>query len=245
MSTEMIWVTVVVAGFSFVQSIFGMGLLIFGTPLLLLLGFEFLETISFLLPASLAISILQLFRHVGPRPKIPRDYFTICLPAIVFSLFIFIQSDLLSDAKLAVGLMLVSAALIRLIPVLNDWMVEIVQRQIRSYHLAMGILHGATNLGGAMLSILAGATQDDKAQVRFTVSFYYLGFATIQCSALVIFGNGGALMDGILFAPIAIGVFFIAGNPAFSRFKNSRYQKALTYFIFSFGLALLINFSIQ
>lgn len=109
----------------------------------------------------------------------------------------------------------------------------------------MGMLHGATNLGGTMLSILAVATQDDKAKIRFTISFYYLGFAIIQCLTLIISGNGGALINGVLFAPIAIGVFFIAGNPAFFRFKNSRYQKALTYFILSFGLALFIDFTIQ
>ena len=245
MPTELIWIGAVIAGFSFIQSIFGMGLLIFGTPLLLLLGFGFLETISCLLPASLAISVLQLQRHKEPKPKIPRDYFTICLPAIVFSLSIFIQSDLISDAKLAVGLMLLVAASMRLIPALNKWMIAAVQRQIRLYHLVMGILHGATNLGGAMLAILAGATQDEKAQIRFTVSFYYLGFAIIQCSTLIISGNGVGLLNGVLFAPIAVVVFFIAGNPIFSQLKNSRYQKVLTYFIFSFGLALFVNFSIQ
>ena len=137
-----------------------------------------------------------------------------------FSLSIFIQSDLISDAKLAVGLMLLVAASMRLIPALNKWMIAAVQRQIRLYHLVMGILHGATNLGGAMLAILAGATQDEKAQIRFTVSFYYLGFAIIQCSTLIISGNGVGLLNGVLFAPIAVVVFFIAGNPIFSQLRK-------------------------
>ena len=46
--------------FAILQSIFGIGILFFGTPTLLLLGFPFAETLSVLLPASLAVSAFQV-----------------------------------------------------------------------------------------------------------------------------------------------------------------------------------------
>ena len=58
----------VVAVFSVVHSLFGVGLLVFGTPTLLALGFPFEVAVANLLPPSFAISALQSFqgrRHVG------------------------------------------------------------------------------------------------------------------------------------------------------------------------------------
>ena len=45
----------------FFQSIFGIGLLLFGTPTFLLLGYNFLEVLSLLLPMSVTISFIQFF----------------------------------------------------------------------------------------------------------------------------------------------------------------------------------------
>src|SRR5260221_11193198 len=43
-----------------VQSVFGVGLLVFGTPTLLLLGLPFPEVLAYLLPCSVVISTLQV-----------------------------------------------------------------------------------------------------------------------------------------------------------------------------------------
>ena len=45
-----------------VQSIFGVGLLLFGTPTFLLIGYDFANTINILMPVSISISMLQFFR---------------------------------------------------------------------------------------------------------------------------------------------------------------------------------------
>ncbi len=52
-------VILVVAFFSIVQSLFGVGLLVFGTPTFLLLGASYVESVGYLLPSSLLLSALQ------------------------------------------------------------------------------------------------------------------------------------------------------------------------------------------
>ena len=42
-----------------VQSIFGVGLLLFGTPSFLLLGYDFANTINILMPVSVLVSLMQ------------------------------------------------------------------------------------------------------------------------------------------------------------------------------------------
>ena len=48
---------------SVIQSVFGVGVLLFGTPVLLLLGYDFINALSVLLPISIAINCLQIIKH--------------------------------------------------------------------------------------------------------------------------------------------------------------------------------------
>ena len=49
------------------QSLFGVGLLLFGTPIFLLLGNNFESTLILILPVSITISLLQLVYHKNSR----------------------------------------------------------------------------------------------------------------------------------------------------------------------------------
>jgi uncharacterized membrane protein YfcA len=49
-------ILLIVVSTSVIQSVFGVGVLLFGTPLLLLLGYEFVDALGVLLPVSIAIS---------------------------------------------------------------------------------------------------------------------------------------------------------------------------------------------
>ena len=49
---------------SIVQSIFGVGVLLFGTPLLMLYNYDFTIALLILLPISIVISFLQIFKNI-------------------------------------------------------------------------------------------------------------------------------------------------------------------------------------
>ena len=49
--------------FTIFQSIFGVGLLVFGTPTLLLFGYSFPEVLSYLLPSSITVSFFQIYNR--------------------------------------------------------------------------------------------------------------------------------------------------------------------------------------
>lgn len=53
-------ILIIIAATSFIQSIFGVGVLLFGTPLLLLVGYGFIEAIIILLPISVTINLFQI-----------------------------------------------------------------------------------------------------------------------------------------------------------------------------------------
>ena len=45
---------------SFVQSVLGIGLLVLGTPTLILMNYSFFETMAIILPSSIAISLISI-----------------------------------------------------------------------------------------------------------------------------------------------------------------------------------------
>ena len=56
MDAEIILVIIFV---SFIQSIFGVGILLFGTPLLIILNHSFIETLTILLPISVLVNFFS------------------------------------------------------------------------------------------------------------------------------------------------------------------------------------------
>ncbi len=55
-----LYVALIVFVTSVMQSLFGVGVLLFGTPLLLLAGYPFLQSLLILLPISISINVLQI-----------------------------------------------------------------------------------------------------------------------------------------------------------------------------------------
>ena len=95
-----------------VQSILGAGILIFGVPLLIIYGFQYLEIVGLLLPSSITISALQLFKY----RNIKTDEFK-RLPAailgIMIGLTILTKLDVASIVPPIIGSLILLAAFFR------------------------------------------------------------------------------------------------------------------------------------
>ena len=80
----------------FLQSVVGVGILIIGTPFLLVLNFNIIDILSILLPISILTSLLNLiyfkFNKKKLKMKINSDtkrlFFFVCLPSIFVGLYL-------------------------------------------------------------------------------------------------------------------------------------------------------------
>ena len=128
---------------SFVQSIFGVGVLLFGTPLLLLSGHDFIDAIKILLPISLSINLIQI---VKDYKNIDLDFYkkilVYTIPFVV--LFLFFVTSFRINITIFIGIFLLlvaakdySAGANKIIKYLIDYE--------KTYFVAMGIIHGITN----------------------------------------------------------------------------------------------------
>lgn len=243
MTTEYLSVLAVVAILSVIQSIFGMGVLVFGTPTLLLMGYDFITALGLLLPASFAISLLQVLSAGSNRVPVSRFLYLLCLPGIGAGLWLADATLLAPWTNILVGGTLLLSALVRFWPPSRKLFTVILENHLPSYHLIMGIIHGLTNLGGALLAILASGINTEKEAIRYTVAHYYLAFSAIQMLLLAtIMGHHDKLVDNLSAALIAALIYLFVGNRIFIRTSNYSYNFALTMFIAAYGIAVLLRF---
>jgi uncharacterized membrane protein YfcA len=73
---------------SIIQSVFGAGVLLFGTPLLLLFGHDFVDVLVVLLPILISINLLQIAKHHAHIDfAFYRNIVILSLPLIALFLF--------------------------------------------------------------------------------------------------------------------------------------------------------------
>jgi uncharacterized protein len=242
MTIELLLLLTVIAVLSVVQSFFGMGVLVFGTPTLMLMGYDFITTLSYLLPASFAISLLQVLTAGSNRVPVSRYLYLLCLPGIGVGLLMAETSALASWTNVLIGGTLIISALVRFWPPLRMAFSVMLQKSSPIYHLIMGLAHGLTNLGGALLAILASGTNSEKEAIRYTVAHYYLAFSIVQMLVLAtIMGHLNILFAHLPTAAISATVHLFIGNRIFLRTSNPVYNMVLTIFIAIYGIVVLLE----
>lgn len=224
---------------SLVQSLFGVGLLMIGTPLLLLLDVPFRTALWLLLPASATISLLQLV--VGPPIDrvLIRRVGTWALPSLVVGVFVGLNGMPALKLDLVIAVMLVASAAIRL----NERLaarLRALSASSDSVMLAMiGFVHGLSNMGGAMLTAYAASRHADRHAMRETIAAAYFLFATMQLAVLGIFG--GSMFGGvaILMVCTAAMTYLTFGKIAFRSISTTFFNQILTVLML-FMAAMLV-----
>ncbi|MGB5848045.1 MAG: hypothetical protein WBH40_06135, partial [Ignavibacteriaceae bacterium] len=102
---EVVILIFVISSYSIIQTLFGVGLLVFGTPTLLLMGYPFTTALFLLLPSSILLSALQIY--VGKNQiEIKKEFIFYSIPPMLLGLF-FVASGIFNlNLKLIIGLVL-------------------------------------------------------------------------------------------------------------------------------------------
>ena len=149
------------------QSIFGIGLLLFGTPTFILLGYSFAETLSLLLPISILISLIQIFFSKKKNMNFIKNFNLYCIPSLVISIYFILNFSDEINFDLFISLMIIFIFFISLFKnffIFKGYFAKL-------FLVLIGIVHGLSNLGGTLLSLMAiSLSKDDKNASRFLIS---------------------------------------------------------------------------
>lgn len=222
---------------SLIQSIFGVGVLLFGTPILLILGYDFASVLSLLLPISMCINVLQVIQD---KQHINLSYYKTLLiysiPPIILSLWITVELNL--KTSLLIGLFLIIISLKSFSLKVSDFISKLFSYQ-KSFLFFQGVVHGLTNLGGSLLTSNVFGLKLNKNQTRATISVSYLTFAVFQLLTMITMDK----VQVIRIELIVIGVFtyLVINQFVYKKIPSKIYDKMFAVFLFVSGLILIFK----
>ena len=224
-----------------VQSIFGTGVLLFGTPLLLILGYNFQYALIILLPTSILISFFQLKNNLNKIDiQFYKKLFLFSIPPTI--LFFYLTNLNSIRINIFVGIFLVVIAIKENILSINK-MIKFLIKYESLYLMIMGMIHGITNLGGALLSAIGFSKNLSKDSKRTTIAICYLTFALFQIITLIIAFNDNSFLNKFNFVYWILGpvTFFTVEKYLYFRIDGRKYIKYSNFFLFVLGLMLIIK----
>jgi uncharacterized membrane protein YfcA len=197
------------------QSIIGVGVLVLGTPFLLILKFSIVEIFFILLPISIITSLINLIiinylnKSLNKSSyKEFKKFFIICIPSIFVGLILlkFFESSI--NFKQLVSFVIFFSVVLVALKDKIKFKVNFFRISILS---SVGIVHGLTNSGGTLMS-LALSANNEKNYARLNTTFFYLMLATFQYLLTIIIFFDKFIFPNDIKIIIAIIIGALLGN---------------------------------
>ena len=224
-----------------IQSVYGVGILIFGVPILILYGFEYLDIVGLLLPSSLTISTLQIFRNRTVRSSelkhLPFAIFGVAIGLVVAAYF-----DTTEFMPAIVGTLMLSATFFRISALTKKYMEYFFKKHQSTFHILNAILHGFTNLGGVLLTVYSSSVHNGKIQIVYCTALFYMVYAASQMIIIFLIGHGEIFEAGLVYVPITALLYTTLGQKTFRLISQKKFEILTTYFFFFCGCILLYGY---
>ena len=223
---------------SIFQSLFGVGLLVIGTPVFLQLGYDFLTVLNILLPFSIIISFLQYKTDKSIHSQFKTNFTFITIPFLFISLFILHKYIASLNVLKLIASFMIFFSIINIIFIKNNIKIRIKNMRLKFSLLFLGILHGFTNLGGSLLTLISSNISKNKLEVRGNIAYGYLFFGIMQIIYMLIFFeeiNFSYLM--YIFIPI---LAFYSSQSLYNKINSSNFSLILNCFVLVYGIYIIL-----
>ncbi len=222
---------------SIFQSVFGIGLLLIGTPTFLLIGYNFFDVLNLLLPFSIIISLLQVIYSKEINSKFNEKILLYCIPALILALSILVKYENDIDFIFLISFTIIFFSIINLSKFKNTIFDN--NKRINLGLIILGLIHGFTNLGGSLFTLICANINKQKKIIRQNVASGYLIFGTVQLLFINIFYKT-LTVSNLYYLYIPIISFFIA-QYFYNKINNELFSKILNITILLYGTYMLLN----
>ena len=175
------------------QSSIVVGILVLGTPFLLILNYNIVEVFFILLPISILTSLINIIiikiQKKSEKNTISKDltkFFLICVPSIIVGLIILKLFQSYINFNILVSTVIILSIFLVTLETKIKFKMNFFRKSIL---VIVGIIHGLTNSGGTLMS-LALSTNNEKNYARYYITFFYFVLASFQyLITFIIFKN--------------------------------------------------------
>ncbi len=225
-----------------IQSVFGVGLLLFGTPSFLLFGYDFANTINILMPVSITISALQFFRSKINDVNFLKEYNLFCLPFLVLFLIIALKYKDFFDFKFLVAILLIVSSILILNKKRFSNFKAIFFKLKKFVLIGIGCVHGLTNMGGSFLAIYSTlVSKNVKELARFYICYGYLIMGILQYIIVLSLNFKNMEFTKLYYVLLSVIIYFPA-QKLFENINDKKFSKFLNLIALSYGLLILITY---
>ena len=224
------------------QTIAGVGILVLGTPILILYGFDIVEVMIFLLPLSIlnsSINFVYLYKFrkgIKIDVNLGKYFFFICLPSVFVGLFFLKKFMNYINFNLLICLVI---WLVLILSYLNKER-NFSENLKKIIIFVTGLLHGVTNSGGSLLSLLIVKSNDKNVDYkRFQIIFFYLILAAFQLFSIIFIFKRDyfQVLNYNYILPALVGI--IIGNYLAKSINNNQLKNFVKLLAFISSLFLL------
>ena len=225
-----------------IQSIFGVGLLLFGTPTLLVLGYDFANTINILMPVSISISALQFFKSKVSDKKFISEYNFFCLPFLIIFLIIALKLKYFFDFKLLVALLLIFSSILILNKKRFSSLKDIFLKFKKIVLIGIGCVHGLTNMGGSFLAIYSTLVGKNLKEItRYYICYGYLIMGIVQYF-IVLFLSFNLLEFSKLYYVLVSILIYFPSQKIFNNIDDKKFSKYINLIALFYGFLILVYY---
>jgi len=176
------------------QSAIGVGILVLGTPFLLIMDYKIIEIFFTLLPISIITSLLNLLIMKSYNNKIKKSsyrelakFFKICIPSIIVGLLILKFFQEYINFKLLVSLVIILSVALVVFKKQISFKINFFRISVLSI---VGIVHGLTNSGGTLMSLaISSNNKKDHARYNITLFYFILALSQYLITLLIFYKN--------------------------------------------------------
>jgi len=231
---------VVIAGCGLVQSLFGTGLLLFGTPALLMLDYSFPLALKILLPCSMAVNACQVWEDRRRLTRLAADIIRFSVPAILLGLAWVLNEGSSFPLRPIVAAMLFLTALTRLRAAWVDVLRKLLLRRRQLWLVLTGLVHGLSNLGGGLLMLFTSTVFPEKQTMRVHTAWGYLLMACAQLILLEWMNDTPRPVGYAACVGTALGSYFALGRLTFRQAGSVLFRHLLTGLMLCFAMLLIV-----
>jgi hypothetical protein len=211
------------------------GVLLFGTPLLLMLNYDFIYALNILLPISMVINFFQIVQY---KKYIDFGFYKTLLKysilPIVLALYFTVKLNI--DVSLYIGLFLVFISLKLFSSGINE-IINFLFKNDKLFFLIMGCIHGITNLGGSLLTSKIFSLSLSKQEKRATISISYFTFALFQL--IIIHSMGNSNFFNIYYLFLGLFIYVLIDKLIYNNITDTKYDNIFAIFLFISGVVLI------
>ena len=230
------------------QTIVGVGVLVLGTPVLLILNYNIVEIMNLLLPISIITSLFNYIYLKYNKKKfkihldknIKKTFIIICLPGISIGLILTREFFHHINFEILVSLIIILSLVIK-------WKCENLMKSLPStlnkiVLILISIIHGLTNSGGTLLTIFfTSFDKNKKNQSRYSVTFYYLILVLVQYLVFLIVFKKELLVDYPFQMILLVIPALVLGNIIVKKISEKFFKKIIELLALISAVFLLLN----